>query len=258
MQPPEVDNTPPLSKLGNAIPAHPIATISVVIFLIIFGILAYISSKTIFHQNPYGEGMNISGLSSVQNLPEDEQDHITAELLKTVKGNLPEGVELPKDGAKLRSGSISYYNNMSNLASSFIVDIESARQSYVITVEWQKKADVAKSSGYPVTVTCLTDTEKIIYPEFKCKDFVTEAVGSDLILIRYLPKRAGDYALFATDPSAEKPKITATIFIHSYETAYADKDKKAEQVKSQIAEFVQSVGGKMEDYVFEYKIEYGD
>ena len=258
MYPAEVDKTAPFSKFGNKISEHPIATISIIAFLILFGMLAYISLKTIFHQNPYGEGMSISGLSSVRNLPEDEQDRIAAELLKTVKENLPEGAELPKDSAKLRSGSISYYNNTSNLASSFIVDIESVRQSYVVTVEWQKKADEAKASGYPVTVTCLTDTEKIIYPEFKCKDFVTEAVGSDLILIRYLPKRADDYALFANDPSAEKPKITATIFIHSYETAYADKDKKAEQVKSHITEYVQSIGGDMDDYIFEYKIEYGD
>ena len=129
---------------------------------------------------------------------------------------------------------------------------------YVATLEWTSSRNKSALSGYPVALTCPTLVSENFYPETPCSDFVSENLGSSLPLLRYLPYRTNDFLLTPIDPSLEKPKIEATLLVHSWQTPYEDLDKKVAELKQEIETYIKSTGSNPDDYEIIYKTEYGD
>lgn len=254
--------TTKLGKIREIFTDHPSMLIVVFILIVILIILIVVSFKTIWRTNPYGREIEIENIDSVENLSTDEHDRITAELYTVVDDNTDDAVDLEKVKVKIREGSMEKVNTYRSktYGRTFIVDIEELRQSYMVSLEWPATDDktVTPSGGYPTAVTCLMDPEEIIYPEFECKDFITETLGTGLPLVRYLPIDTEDYGLYAVANSAEKPVIQADILIHSFQTPYTEKDQKAEEVKAKIIEKIKSLGANPDDYEIRYEVEYGD
>lgn len=141
------------------------ASIILIVFISLLALTIYNAVKP----NPYGDSIPIDGLSNL-GIPEDDQDHITANLYETIKSNLAADIDVPVSGVKIRNDSIqsSYDKDEKIHTVDFIVDIDSIQQSYNIHVEWHDSKKYV--DGYPYVITCLNESQEIIYPEFACSD----------------------------------------------------------------------------------------
>lgn len=252
-----------LKNLWSMICANPVMLGILIIVVVIFIVLIVVSIVSMIpRHNPYGEEIEIENISDVGGLPQDEQDRTTAELYNMVKRNSSEDTNLEGVKARIREGTIENVQTyrMQYYGRTFVVDLDGLQQSYVVSIEWPANKEAAEvgGTGYPVTVTCLTDPANMVYENFDCHDFITDTIGSDALLLRFLPKFDDNYVLSVEDATAEKPKILANITIHSFETPYSKKDAKAEEIKQQIDEYIRSVNANPEDYEINYKVEYGD
>ena len=230
-------------------------------FLIVFLLLSIIA---VAHQNPYGASIKISGLNNISGLPRNEKDLLESELYRLVQANLSsDSFAIPTSGASVVKSTITYSSDNSvddkNYRSArFLVELKSLKLIYVATVEWTSSRNKSSLSGYPVALTCPTLVSENFYPETPCTDFLSTDLGSSLPLLRYLPYRTNDFILTPVDLSAERPKLLATLLIHSYQTSSEQIDEKSAELKQAIETYIKSVGASPEDYDLSYKIEYGD
>lgn len=250
-----------IKSFGQEIANNPIIAIAFAIIVGVIIILVIASINFAPHKNPYGDEIQMDDLSLAGNVPQDDQDKMKAELYKVVQQNVPEGTDLSKIKAKVREKSVEYLpgTSVTKHNEQFIVDLDDIEQSYVVSVEWDtddNSNDI--ESGYPVSITCLTDPDDLIYQSFECRDFVTESWGTTSVLARYLPRYTEDYSLVMTDMEAEKPKLSAIILVHSFETPFSEKEQKADEVKNEILDYIKSLNENPDDYDIEYSIEYGD
>lgn len=238
-------------------------------------ILLIISIAVLLHDNPYGPSLKISGLEKVSGLPRDEKDRLEASLYSIVEKNLaaisPEtptptsGADLVPTSLSITSGSINSdspstasTNDRNYRSARFLVKIDSIKMAFVATVEWTSSRNKSALSGYPIALTCPIVVSENLYPETPCSDFISDNLGSPLPLLRYLPYRSNDFLLTPIDTSAPKPKILATLLIHSFSTPSEKIDEKTIELKSAVEEYIKSVGASSEDYELSYKVEYGD
>jgi len=245
------------------------------LFIVLFSgltliILLIISIAVIFHQNPYGAGIKIDGLEKISGLPRNEKDRLESELYNIVAKNLQtsasdnnQPITVPTSGASVVKSTITYStDNSSNdrnyRSARFLVELKSLKMAYVATVEWTSSRDKSALSGYPVALTCPTLVSENFYPETPCSDFISDNLGSSLPLLRYLPLRTNDYILNPVDPSLEKPKLEATLLVHSWQTPYENLDQKIAELKQGIEDYIKSTGSNPDDYEIIYKTEYGD
>ncbi|MBQ3294714.1 hypothetical protein IJG98_03270 [Candidatus Saccharibacteria bacterium] len=247
----------PISKFEQFIGSKNSRPLLIVTFILITtALIIFLVTSLSSSNNPYGDFTSISGLSFVSGLSKDYKNLITSQLYNTISSNLSDSSATPTSGAKVRRKSITYNDTDTIHSASFIVDIPSIKQSYRVSAEWSSSKTA--TSGYPVVVRCLGSTDEIIYPNFSCTDVFSDAVGSTLPLITYLPYYSNNFSLVATDLTGEKPKIEATILIHSYETAFSERNQKATLVKNDILDFIKNTNSNIEDYDITYSVEYGD
>ena len=130
----------------------------------------------VFRTNPYGDEIKIDNLLvGYKDLPQDQQDMISSNLYSIVMKNLPEGSEIPKDGAMIREGSSQYdYNEDTRVYyGKFIVDIPSIEQSYMVQFTWSPVKNNNNLGGYDVVTSCLPRSMQI-YDDFSlvCKNLI--------------------------------------------------------------------------------------
>lgn len=121
----------------------------------------------------YGPGVEIVDLKKqISDIPDDYVKNLEADLYIAIKKN-SSSVDSEGTKAQIRAGSIkstddadekSYYR-------SFIVDIESLKQSYRVQLNWALGEDGSTIPyGYPIVVSCLFTTDEAIYGDFGCMD----------------------------------------------------------------------------------------
>lgn len=152
-------------------PLHLIIAIGV----LIIGIIVIISLIQIFRRNPYGPETKIDNFSKYYNsTPNDTRDIAFTQLYTIIANNLPEDTKIPTSGAKIRKGTDTkeYFNDSKINYYTFIVDIDSIKQSYYVQISWSKSLD-ADLGGYPIIILC-PQPDQLIYEPFDCQDIYTE------------------------------------------------------------------------------------
>lgn len=133
-----------------------------------------------YSKNQYGESVDIANLSTyTQGKPTDKDsiDLIKNYLYKIIKLNTPNSSPEKITDISIRDGSFSqeYAKDDKLHTVNFIVDIPSLKQSYNVSYQWIDSGGNRDSIGeYGTIVNCLKEG-KVIYREFKCKDFFSEA-----------------------------------------------------------------------------------
>ncbi len=153
-------------------------------FLILVGIIIFIAIKSATPR------LKIDNIDTVQNLSSDIITTLEEDLYRTVDDNTDEKV--PTSGALVRTDTIiSEYNNSTNVYSgTFIVDIASLEQSYLVQFEWSKEKNNPNLSSTSELISCVRDKSLVIYPDFNCKDqfsFNEKTDDPDVYLNGYLP-----------------------------------------------------------------------
>lgn len=144
------------------------AFIILVVSISIFGILSTEKSVVINDLNKYAKNLNPDNLKEIlYSLNQTlllNNDNIKPVDIKdiNIRGESFKQNELV--AGKMYDGS-------------FIVDIESIKQSYYIQYSYSTNKDEFDTGGYPVLVTCL-DEKDLIYGKFDCVDIVKEESGS--------------------------------------------------------------------------------
>jgi len=121
----------------------------------------------------YGPRVEIADLKKqVPSISDNYAKNLEADLYKALsKNNSSVNAETTK--AQIRSGSIESENNADERSYyySFIVDIDSLKQSYRVQLNWSLDDDGnVVPYGYPIIVTCLFSIDERIYDDFACVD----------------------------------------------------------------------------------------
>lgn len=127
------------------------------------------------HENPYGDGIDVEGISGkIQKIPQDYIDLVESNVYKEIERRT--GTPPSKNvKATIRESSIRSQENNEQGANlsyrSFAIDIPEVRQSYWVQIEWENADDGSiRYTGYPVVISCLPESEEKIYQDFECVD----------------------------------------------------------------------------------------
>lgn len=144
----------------------------------------------------------------------DTLDYIKRSLYTTVNLNLREPVAsnsvkdiLVRDGAFHQEAS----ETKSAHIVTFIVDIESLKQSYQVNYSWpyDKNRGSDNIDERAVGVLCLP-RDKLVFGDFKCKDLFTEEEVAPDPIFQYLPHSTLDYSV-TYDSEAERKTLVIDI-----------------------------------------------
>lgn len=226
-----------------------IIILSGLIFIALFVLLFFITKP----DNKYGDGISINNYDKyASNLPVDRRNAINSTLYKTVKNNLKSD-NLDIKGATIREGTAEYnYDKPTDINSgSFIVDIQSIKQSYLISYEWSSNENNVNLSGYTATAACLP-ADKLIYGDFDCKD-IFSSPDSDPIL-DYLPHSTFNYAITANVGNNNKVDLNVDIILYSSDTRDGNRDNSINRYKSEIMDWIKLKKLNPDDYLINYTI----
>lgn len=160
---------------------HRKLAILIIVLLVIVGFAFFV------YRNTHQHTIRLSGINAI-NAPSDRKDAISKTLYNVLQSNLPKKNFTIND-AVIRTGSyIDNYDSLTNVHhASFIVDIQSIKQSYIAYYEWSSNNQNPNLSGYPVVVGCLPPS-LLKYGEFKCTPVQTSTSNNRIDIInRYLP-----------------------------------------------------------------------
>lgn len=207
--------------------------------------------------NKYGNGIGVNNYDKyASNLPVDRRDSINATLYKIIKDNSKNG-NININDAAIRKDSAEYiYNKTTNINSgSFIIDIPSIKQSYLISYEWSSDENNSNLSGYSATATCLS-TDKLIYGDFNCKDNFSNSknnIDRDPIL-NYLPYSTFNYTITASINSQNKADLNVGMVLYSSDTRDGNRDNSINKYKTEIINWIKSKSLNPDNYLINYSI----
>lgn len=133
----------------------------------------------------------------LNDVPDSTRDSVYNALYESIKNNGTS--DIPTSGAKIRDNTLftEYHDTTTSTYHTFIVDIESLKQSYSIQIEWSRNSD-AEISSTPIVVSCITNPSNIIYSDFKCTDSFSYKDGVDDPYI-YISNRLPYYIILDND-----------------------------------------------------------
>jgi len=128
----------------------------------------------------YGPGVEIVDLKKqIPEISDDFANNLKADLFSMLNKNSSSTVNNETTKATIRSGSVTSEkdDNENSRYYSFIIDVDSLRQSYRVQMNWSydKDGNAIPYGGYPTIISCLFDTDEAIYGDFKCVDDFTDA-----------------------------------------------------------------------------------
>ncbi|MFZ1301767.1 MAG: hypothetical protein WAQ27_04325 [Candidatus Microsaccharimonas sp.] len=230
-----------------------ITLIVLLVVIAVSSIFAYINAN----KNPYGESINIIGYDeNVKNLSKDYKFAISAALYDIVNFNSSTKVK-PGDvkDATLRAGSAQQTEHTKNTqySGSFIVDIESLKQSYKIQYSYSTKPNDPFVAGYPIYAGCLAE-EDVIYKDFDCKSVSrNEEAAKEDPIISFLPHKTLSYELKA-DTTGEKLVVYALLRIPEIDLSgdLASKQQMVALYKKEVTDWITEQGLNVSDYTIKY------
>jgi hypothetical protein len=232
-----------------------IYTVAAIIGLLgVIGLVVYIVISNSI--NPWGESIEISNLSrSFPGLPTEKGQYIRA-MARTVAIQNGAEAETLKKGA-LRDGTAeSSYDSSTNVnVGSFILDIESAKQSYRVGFDWSSDADNMYLSSDGITIGCLSD-EELIYGRFDCSGFPDNATTPVNKIEEILPYATGSYNIYSNGTMADG-KFSITV----YTTLDLDDSRSfSEQIiatRTAALKYLRDNGFEPAEYTIVYQNDYG-
>ncbi len=222
---------------------------AVVIFIVIFILLFFFQPS-----NKYGSFINIKGYDKyIPNLPTDRKDSLNNTLYNITKANLKSD-KLNINDANIRDGSVNYsYDEQTNINyGSFIVDIQSIKQSYLMSYEWSSDSLNNNLSGYTATASCLP-SDKIIYNNFNCEDSSSFDNKKDPIL-DYLPHSTFNYTVTANIDDKNKTNLNVDIILYSSDTRNNERDSSINKYKAEVVDWIKSINLNPDDYTITYTV----
>lgn len=223
------------------------------VFIAIFVLLFFLQPH-----NKYGSEIGINNYDKyISNLPTDRRDAINSNLYNIVELNLKSGNASINDATIRENSNVEDYNKETNTRlGSFIVDIESVKQSYLISYNWTSDNNNINVSGYTATITCLP-LEKLIYGDFGCKDDFS--AHKDYIknnpILDYLPYSTFNYEVTAnTNNDNKKVNLDVNIILYSYDTRDGRQDISINKYKSEITDWIKSKSLNPSDFTINYNI----
>lgn len=220
------------------------------LFITIFVLLFFLQPS-----NKYGNEIGVNNYDKyISNLPTDRKDSINSTLYNITKNNLKSGNPNIND-ATIRDKSVDYnYDKTTNVHSgSFIVDMPSIKQSYLISYEWSSDSNNGNLSGYTAAATCLP-SDKLIYGDFGCKDDFTPKNNTNRDpILGYLPYSTFNYSITANNDSG-KISLNVSIFLYLSDTRDGGKDASISKYKSQVINWIKSKKLNPADYTIYYSI----
>lgn len=133
----------------------------------------------------------IAGIGKIT-APTERKVAINKTLYNVLQNNLPSNKRVAVKDAVVRDKSyIDNYDRLTDLHhASFIVDMQSIQQSYLVYYEWSKDRHNPNLSGYPVMIQCLPES-MLRYGAFDCQPMNTSDTNTTPDIInRYLPYHA--------------------------------------------------------------------
>lgn len=224
----------------------------VLVFIALFGLLFFFQPN-----NNYGKGIAINNYDKyVSNLPADSRNSINTAIYKIVKNNLKTS-DINVSDATIRKGSATYnYNASTNVNSgSFIVDMQTIKQSYLISYEWSSDDTNVNLSGYTSAASCLPANE-LIYGDFNCVDSFSNSITNinrDPIL-DHLPYSTFNYTVTASMNAQNKVDLNVSMILYSSDTRDGNRDNSINKYKVEIVDWIQSIGLNPANYLINYSI----
>lgn len=224
----------------------------ILLFITIFILLLFINPS-----NKYGDGITINNYDKyISNLPTDKKNSINSTLYKIVKNNLKSD-KLSVNDASIRGDSVKYnYDKSTNINSgSFIVDMQSIKQSYFITYKWSPTDNNVNLSGYTATAACLS-SDKLIYGDFTCiDDFYNSKsyINRDPIL-DYLPYSTFNYTVTATINKDNKADLDVNIILYLSDTRDGNRENSINKYKTEITDWIKLINLIPDNYLINYTI----
>lgn len=221
------------------------------IFIIMFALLFLLQPH-----NQYGKEIGINNYNKyISNLPTDQKDAINSNLYNIVKWNSTSSDPSIKDAA-IRDGSVEYTNDATKniYYGSFIVDVLSIKQSYLVHYIWSPDKSNVNLGGYAATIECLPSS-KLIYGNFTCKDDFNRSpiiTNSDPIL-DYLPHSTLDYNVTG-NYNGNKLDLNVDILLSLSDTLDNKTEDSINKYKSQVVDWIKSIKLNPDNYSITYNI----
>jgi hypothetical protein len=191
----------------------------------------------------------------VKNFPDDKKKNIYQALAIIIKyNNQDKNIDMNKiDDAVIRKGSEKQdeVKKDTNYTGSFIVDIESLKQSYRINYVYSNDQNSNFASGYPIIASCLEESE-LIYGYFKCEQPNAQLRESGDKLLKLLPYNSPYYTITGIPATSTDSKPTIVIQIMS--TYNSERTRKTFMTyKDQALAWIKEQGVSIDDYTVRYR-----
>lgn len=238
------------NRLRNIIIVSLILLVAVGIVITIFSLFS--------NKNPYGEGIKIQNYNDkVKNLSKDYENNISTSLYDIVKHNSSSEI----NNQEIKDAYIREKSDVQNEVTeniryqgSFIVDIDSLKQSYKVQYSYSTKENDTFVSGYPILLGCV-DPGEVIYEYFKCKELieVEKNIQEENAIVNFLPYTTLSYEIRA-DLTSGSLVIYADLRIPAIDLSgdTASKQQTVRLYKKQVTDWIKSQGFNPTDYTIEY------
>lgn len=215
------------------------------IVVVVLSMLILVGAAVFFYlQTNKDSGVGIKGYpQEVASLPEEARQNIENSLKDIIKKN-NQGINytLVKD-ATVREGSVKYDNGKrGQYAGSFIVDIASLKQSYILSYKYSTRGDPF-TAGYPFLAQCPAP-EDLIYGDFNCSNLQFSNSQGDGLSDKFVH----DTAYYSLVPKDDKTIIITVKLNHTEHT-----DKFFRQYIADAKKWFNNQVESTEDYIFEYR-----
>lgn len=226
-----------------------ITTVIIMVGLVALGLFGIIRDLT---KNPYGDSTTIGNYSQkITTLPDDYRDLFTATLYDMIKLNYSGDKPIPSiNDALIRDDSNKEtVSTKGRHAGSFIVDIASIEQSYLVQYEYSSNPSDAFMSGYPILISCL-DEDQLTYKPFACKEMYSDGFETFDPIFDIVPYATLNYQIDASKGADNTTALTIELYLTE-----ADKDNKESVVatyKNEALMWLRSKGFDPSDYKITY------
>ena len=180
-----------------------------------------------------------SGIAG-SNMPEEAESFVADNIWEVIKNNVMDNTQSRVDDVVIREGT--YEEEVlddGTVQATFIVDIDSLKQSYTVSTGWSKDGETV----YEVIVNC-PPISKMKYPETVCEGMYNNTQSLDL----YLPYMVdSQYEDSAPTIFIEGDQESKTIDI---EVSVCDSDKYLQEAR----EYLAGIPVDLSNYTIEYDI----
>lgn len=187
---------------------------------------------------------------ATKNIPEGNRAAIRRAVDLIITQNNPSKNTRDVNDIAVRPESIkqNYNEQQRGYTGSFIVDIESLKQSYRVQYSYSSNENSTLNSGYPVVASCLEASE-LKYGAFDCQDTSIEQHLDDPLLSK-LPYEAPFYSV--TNSQSESGEQIVIVKIMTNTNSSRTREAFA-RYKVEANAWIEQQGVKLSDYLVEYR-----